>query len=211
MLGPMDNSREAEAKVKGEQFQSAFKQFKHSNCTEKGDQPSNLTICQQQGLKKISKRIKDRELVELQTDKTDKLVAVSLEKYLEMGKVHTAGDEIVTWDDCVATQRLIAGHTSSWIKMLGVGKMWDHAGRIRESCVNKSVSINPMYCLIKDHKHINPGDIFKTRPVVSSHLGMAYSWNNLLSEVIESISKNMQERSESISTESFLARVERVN
>ena len=83
---------------------------------------------------------------------------------------------------------MIAGHSEAWIKVLGVGKKWEHTSRVHEMCVNQSVSINPMYKLLKHHKPKVGGD-YKTRPVVSSHLGMAYQLNNLLSNILEPIAR----------------------
>ena len=55
------------------------------------------------------------------------------------------------------------------------------------------------------------GENYKTQPVISSHLGMAYKMNNLISEVLELIAKNMPGRAESSSTNTLLSRVDKLN
>ena len=129
----------------------------------------NLNYNQRKGLQKIAKRIEDKELLIIQTDKTDCLAAVSVDKYLDLGMKHTASDLEVSLEDFGTTQRLISGHPAAWIKILRVGKKWGHTSRNREICVNKSVSVNPIYVLSKDNKPKSEEN-YKTRPVMSSHL-----------------------------------------
>ena len=62
-------------------------------------QPTNLTKSERRGLKKLKARIKAEEIVILETDKSKKLCAMSIDIYRELGEVHVKDDPIVEWDD----------------------------------------------------------------------------------------------------------------
>ena len=70
----------------------------------------NLTPAEARGLKKISKRVENGELIVATTDKSGKLCVISNEIWQEMGEVHLAGDQKVTWDEVLAAQSRIKGH-----------------------------------------------------------------------------------------------------
>ena len=55
--------------------------------------------------------------------------------------------------------------------------------------------------MIKDHKKIEPGDLPKTRPVVSNCRGMGVHLSNMVSEIVEALANSLDEDFEVISTE----------
>ena len=89
-------------------------------------------------------RINEEEIVIIETDKTDKLAVVSMKAHLEMCEAHLKGDREVTKEEVSEIQKVTNGHTSSWIKILGVGEHWNHTSWVRETTMNKgdNVAIN---------------------------------------------------------------------
>ena len=170
-----------------------------------------MTAQQQRGYKKLQKRIQEKEIVVMQTDKTDKLAVVSREMYEKMGEAHTKDDKVITWEDARRIQRLTNGHTSCWIKIGKMGETWKQVERIRETCINQSCCVAPMYQTLKDHKKLKPGEIHKTRAIVSSKSGMGVHLNNILSEFIEPLADSIEGKIEVISGEEMLNRIDRLN
>ena len=94
--------------------------------------------------------------------------------------------------------------------MAGLGKHWDQVGRMRETMINHSTLVPPMYLLCKDHKTVKPGDLPSTRPVVSGCKGMNLNLNDILSDILEPLTRAM-ESDEMISTEDALHLVDTLN
>ena len=54
----------------------------------KGEVRGNLTEEEKDGLKRLQKRIKDREVIIMKTDKSGKLCLITREEYEKMGEEH---------------------------------------------------------------------------------------------------------------------------
>ena len=65
--------------------------------------------------------------------------------------------------------------------------------------------------MLKDHKVITPGQLPKTRPIVSSGAGMNCQLSNILSELLEPIAEMSTNSKEVISSEDLLSRVDKIN
>ena len=57
--------------------------------------PRPLSSEQKKGLKSIKKKVKEGNLVALESDKTGNLGVVDRDRYLEMGRKHTKGDKVL--------------------------------------------------------------------------------------------------------------------
>ena len=198
---PLPALEEAKIAIRRETYENVFKTFKEEKCTEKGEQKSNLTWSQRKGLKSLKKRTEEGEIIIMMTDKSGKFAVADVESYLEMGRVHTAKDREVGQDVVERTQRLFNGHTAMWLKFLNIGADWEHEARMRESCLQETCSVPPMYLLDKDHKERKEGALPATRPVVSGCGGMSLSMSNILSDIIEALADARKDPLEVISTE----------
>ena len=87
----------------------------------------------------------------------------------------------------------------------------DHEDRLRESCLQQTCNVHPMYLLAKDHKAREPGQLPATQPVVSGCSGMLLSLSNLLSDHLESLANIRENPIEVISTEDMLSRIDIYN
>ena len=208
---PLKPVEEAQLAVRKEKYLEVFQKYVEANCNKKGEQKLNLSFGQRRGLEKLLKRIQEKEIIVLMTDKTGKLAVISREEYLRMGEVHTSKDIEIGWGEAAEIQKLTNGHTSSWIKIAGVGESWGHVERVRETCLNKSICIASMYLLYKDHKETKTGEVPKSRPVVSSSGGMGIHLNNILSEFVEPLADNVKGKIEVISSEEMMNKFDRLN
>ena len=204
---PLPALEEAKIAIRRETYENVFKTFKEEKCTEKGEQKSNLTWSQRKGLKSLKKRTEEGEIIIMMTDKSGKFAVADVESYLEMGRVHTAKDREVGQDVVERTQRLFNGHTAMWLKFLNIGADWEHEARMRESCLQETCSVPPMYLLDKDHKERKEGALPATRPVVSGCGGMSLSMSNILSDIIEALADARKDPLEVISTEDLKSRI----
>ena len=208
---PLPSYEEAKIEIRREQYEKVFKEYVNENCSESGGQKSNLTWSQKNGLKKLLKRKKDGDIIVLTTDKSGKFAVTEMETYLAMGAIHTSKDSVVSDHEVKKIQRLHNGHVAMWTRMTSMGQVWKHEDRIRESCIQHTCTIPPMYLLVKDHKKTKEGDLPATRPVVSGTSGMGLSMSNILSDMVESLANMRPDTIEVISTEDLLSRVNDYN
>ena len=68
------------------------------------------------------------------------------------GQAHTSRDEVVEFSEIKSTQAELHGHVSMLIKTFKIGEGWDHVERMRETMINNTLAVCPLYLLYKDHK-----------------------------------------------------------
>ena len=144
------------------------------------------------------------------TDKKRGLTATSSEAYREMGMKNVEKDREITWEEASNTQRILNGNCSMWIKMAGLGKHWNQVDMMKETMNNNSALIPPMYLLCKDHKEVKQGDLPRTRPVVSGCKGINLNLNDIISDILEPLTRAM-DSNEIISTENALHLADALN
>ena len=183
----------------------AAKEHIAEHCDDKGRQEDNLTPAQRRGVKKLQKRVREGEIVVLQTDKSGRLAVMPLEMYISAGEQHTKLDKEVTMEHAAEVQRKVLGHTSSWLKILNVGEDHDHEDRHRSTFLIKSLNIAMVRLLAKDHKIYTEQDKAnslppKTRAVCSAVGGFNVQLSNLISPIIEALADEMDGKCEIISS-----------
>ena len=210
-LQPKD---EAVIEVRRCKWLEIYNKYVKEFCNEKGEQAMNLTPAQKKGLAKLRKRTKEGEIVVVLTDKSGKLAVMSMESYLEAGRVHTDKDEEVDEEFARRTQRILNGHTAMWLKIGRVGSNWRHEERHREAHLPHSNLVSAMYMLLKDHKPAGSYDPKKgppTRPVFGAVDAMNVPFSNILSEYVEAIVEAREDTIEVISTEDMLSKADEYN
>ena len=75
---PLPINEEAKIQIRRERLEKVYRDFVNENCTDKGEQRSNLTSAQKRGIASLKKRIKDGELIVRMTDKSGKLVLTTV-------------------------------------------------------------------------------------------------------------------------------------
>ena len=130
-------------------------------------EPPVPTKALNQGLKKLEKRVKEGEIVIVQTDKSGKLAAMDLETYEKMGAEHVKGDIRVSWKHITDAQAEIKGHLDCLNKVFNTGEAHGENGakRCREAKSVANLTIPQLYLLLKDHKKVGEDGLPKSRPV----------------------------------------------
>ena len=87
-----------------------FREYVKEKCGRNGEQERNLTEDEQDGLKRITKRRDEKEVVIMKTDKSGKFTVATTEKYIEMGMGHVRDDKEVTREEIRGIEWVLNGH-----------------------------------------------------------------------------------------------------
>jgi hypothetical protein len=63
-----------------------------SNCNQKDEQRSNLSERENEGLRSLRKKIAEKNIIVMKTDKSSRFVITNEEEYKRMGRSHTDKD-----------------------------------------------------------------------------------------------------------------------
>ena len=143
---------EANLEMLRAELKGCFREYLEKNCNDKGEQESNLNKGEISGLRKLKKRIKEGEIIVLPTDKSGRFGIMSLDNYIRAGEKHTLKDEEIGIDVIVKTQTELNGNISMLTKFMKMGYLWKHGDRARQTMINFSHTLCPLYLTYKDHK-----------------------------------------------------------
>jgi hypothetical protein len=192
-----------------------YREYLAKNCDEKGriTQP-NLSSKELRGLRSLLKRIKNREVMVLPSDKSGKLTVVSWDIYIQNMQKIIGEDKAVGWSEVGPTQARLNGHCSMWLKMTSMGSDWNQAQRIREALLRYGECVPPLYGLIKDHKPEGSYDpVFGPpyRPVCGASFGPNSALSDVLSEWVDVLADEMTGGGEVRATEELSYHFETTN
>ena len=148
--------------------------FRKEKCNKRGEQKPNLTEEEQEGLASLQKRIKEKEVIVMKTDKSGKLCIATTEEYKKMGQMHAGKDKRISWRKIEEIEKQLNGHSIAWVKIYGTGENHGHTDRVIDSKVTKSKNRSTMYVVYKDHKK-DPGTV---RPIVTGCSGNTRGMSN---------------------------------
>ena len=74
---------------------------------------------------------------------------MTMATFIKAGMVHVEGEEKISLDDLRSNQRKINGHVSMLIKIFGLGKDWNHDGRMRDSMISDALASCFLWLLFK--------------------------------------------------------------
>ena len=159
-------------------------------------------MSEQRGLRKLKKRVANKEIVILKTDKSGKLIPMKRDIYEKLGGDKCKLDRKLDRDELRKIERRLNEQSKFWTKILNSGKNHGHLDRILKSKIMNSENAAPKYYMFKDHK-VEGG----YRPVVSGCNSNSLGLSNTLSEVVESVCKSVDNPFEVISSEDLLSRI----
>ena len=173
---------------------------------------SNLTLAELDGLKSLKKKIKEGKLLICETDKSKRFAVMRPQQYIEAGKVHTDRDIEISPDQIKRVQNSVNDHCWWFNKISNIGSNWGHEDRMNRNLNDKGEQSCNMVLLVKDHKGWaqDSGKPPPSRPVVSGNTGLNCHLSELLSMVLEPVTKEAQ-GSDVDSTNELLHRVELLN
>ena len=203
---PCDSFVESSIEMLKGRIMKAFEDYKKKHCNDKGHQKTNLTMKEQRGLRKLRKRIANKEIVILKTDKSGKLTPMKRDLYEKMGSENCSNDEKIDREEVRRIERRLNDQVKIWTKMLNSGLNHGHLERVMKSKLCSSENSAPKYYMVKDHK-IEGG----YRPVVGGCNSDTLGLSNTLSEVVESVCNAVNTPFEVISSEDLLRRAQECN
>ena len=173
----------------------------------------NLTVSERRGLKKLAKRVKNKEIVIWLTDKSGKMCVSTVEKYEEAGEAHTEHDEKVSWEDVEEVQKDIKCHMKGLNRVFRPGM--SHSERNMERCFEakelKTTAIPRVKLLMKDHKEPGTDGVLKTRPVCTACRSPNGELSEYLADILDAAAEASDSSEEAISTEDLLSMVDKVS
>ena len=101
---PVDSCTESSMNLLIERIMKAFYNYRAKNCTEKGDQKPNLSQKEMRGLRKLRKRVQNKSIVVLKTDKSGKLTIMKRELYEKMGLENCKNDRPIRRKDVITIE-----------------------------------------------------------------------------------------------------------
>ena len=106
MPDPRPAREEALLAVRTDKLMKVVQEYIKENCDDEGNiKEGNLPAAQERGLKKLLKRICDKEVVVRPTDKSKKLCVNSFESYTNQGRVHVGEDREVGQEEVKIIQK----------------------------------------------------------------------------------------------------------
>ena len=199
---PCDQLTESSIELMRQKVMETFREYKKKNCNKRGEQATNLSKSELKGLTKLRKRIAEKAIVVLKTDKSGKLTVIERDKYEKLGKDKNKTDEIIDRRKLRQIESRINAQTKFWTKILNSGKDHGHQDRILQSKQSESQNCAPKYFMYKDHK-VEGG----WRPVVGGCNSDTLGLSNTLSELVESVCMSIESPYEVISSEDMLSRI----
>ena len=203
---PLPPSDEANIEIRRNMYKKMEDDYKEKYCDSAGKQPSNLTKQQEIGLKRLRKRLREKEIIIMKTDKSNKFSVTSVEDYIKLGEEHTGKDKEITLAEITEREKILNGHCSMWIKMWGVAEAHNQSDRVRGSRITHSCNVASMTLLHKDHKK----DL-QVRPLVTGNTSNTRGMSIMVAQVLESVADSITTPFEVISTEDFLAKLQQLN
>ena len=106
---PLPPNYEADIEMRRTVYKRLEGEYRRENCGDKGEQPSNLTKSEENGLKRLKKRIKAKEIVVMRTEKSNKFAVATFEKYIELGTPHFGKDREITMKEIIEREKFLNG------------------------------------------------------------------------------------------------------
>ena len=69
--------------------------YREESCNKRGEVQGNLSEEEKGGMRSLQKRMREKEIILIKTDKSGKLCITTREEYMKMGEEHTRSDEKV--------------------------------------------------------------------------------------------------------------------
>ena len=107
---PMGIKNESLMEMRRGTNETIYNKFREEVCNKKGDVKGNLTEEEKDGLKSLQKRMREKDIIILKTDKSGKLCVTTREEYRKMGEEHTGKDEVIDRKGIIEKEKQLNGH-----------------------------------------------------------------------------------------------------
>ena len=172
----------------------------------------NLTSEQRRGIKSSVRRVKDKEIVVFQTDKSGRFSVDSPENYRESVKPHIGVDTEISLSEHEDIGDVLSAHGVVWTRILAAGVFTGHVDRIKDNMIASNCSAPPLYGLRKDHK-VHDDEVVgpPSRPVCGANSSFNYRLSHILSLILSEIWQRDRSGSVCMNTEEMMSDIALVN
>ena len=216
---PLDTEDEYKCDLRRRSLQETFREFnnlgQHKKTSErdlkKGLNIENLNKDEQIGLRSLCKRVKNKEIMIVPTDKSGRFAVMTFKQYMDSGFKHTNKDEKLDWDRVKYMKNQINNHMA-WVSNIISYADDTDKDRMHKNLTVPDLELPEMNILVKDHKTWTPNSNqpVPSRPVVSGNNSINTHVSELLSELIEPIVAEYN-GAEIQSTEEALSMIDKLN
>ncbi len=206
---PLPDEEEVELQVVRNRLRTVTEHYIN---IERGERKGNLSKAEKDGLKTLTDKVKGKNVVVFETDKSGRFSVDTPENYKLASQLHVNNDEVICPAVVAGIERSASAHSQSWSRILNIGGNWNQSDRVRRNMISSDSPLAPVYTLRKDHKPYGDGFIGPpTRPVcgVDASLNERLSW--ILSCIYRKVWQEDVGGSVCLSTEELLAEAKRVN
>ena len=211
---PLDSSEESKLLSFRVEMMETIKQFIGQNCNEDGKQDWNISSQQKAGLISLKRRIKEEDLVAMESDKSKRMTLMSKTNYVESTQPHILEDKIITMEEQHQLERLLNGHTVQLARVFMLCFNQGDWRRIKSALVNEHIEPTPLRAVRKDHKQVS--DELRTfgppsRPIGDGNNAPDSQLSWILANICQRAADSLASPTECNSTEDMLAAIDEVN
>ena len=148
-----DNAEEIRANNVKRELREVFVKYMKEHCDEKGNiKDNNLTKEQVKTIKELKDKIKNENLVCIETDKTGRFALDTKANYITKIKKHIQTDEVISRKKVTNLENKLNVHFEHAVRITRAGENVGQGKRIKEDLETKDNPIPVLYGTSKDHK-----------------------------------------------------------
>ena len=184
------------------------------HCDEKGNLiENNLTVDQINAIKGLKTKMKNENLVCVETDKTGKFALDTKENYINKINKHISNDEVIAAKDVTTIENKLNKHAEHASKITKAGENTGQTSRIKSNFITKDNQVPVLHGTSKDHKIsedvIDGPDV---RPIMGAVVGPNVALANFIgSEIVRRVAEDAGNENVCKSTEELLGVFEAFN
>ena len=141
---PLETSEESKLLSFKVEVLESVKKYIQENCSESGRQEVNISQDELEGIKSLRRRIKDEDLVIMETDKSKKLSIMTKENYVLSTDPHTNDDLTITNEDLRHIEKTLNGHALQFSRACLISYNQGDFVRVKRAMVNDSINPPPL-------------------------------------------------------------------
>ena len=188
--------------------------FIKNNCDRQGRQKLNISKVEEEGLKSIRKRIREEDLVVMETDKSKRLSIMTKENYVASTEPHTVNDPVITEEELSSIERILNGHTLQFTRALLISHNQGDMRRLKMAMHNESLDPPALRAVRKDHKVVPPEQKDfgpPSRPIGNGNNAPDSQLSWILATICQKAADSIDSESECDSTQDMLAAIDKEN
>ena len=210
---PRPNDQESQLEAFKTEVMNITKEYIKEKCDDKGNlKEKNLSKQETKGLKQLKERIKNGDKV-VCSDKSGKLCLLTEEEYIASARPHIEKDKILSSEEVARKEDMLNCHTFQFARVIGLCKKRWKDKRLKSAVTNTNIKPPPVYCLIKDHKTIVPGEPIPSRNVCGAVSSQTAQLGHMATMIMNGAADLIAQSttSECDSTEDMIASMEQTN